>query len=612
MTIKNIDPKLKYIKDFLKINNDDDYFVIPEYQRNYSWDITQCEKLFQDIENFINGYQENDSYFFGTIIISVDDFGNKLNLIDGQQRTITFLLLLKVLLFRINEILKHFSKDAASKNLESGLIGKRNTIIDILYKTDEDNRQELLNSWDKKESTLESNILENHSINELYKNDLKIILEAKDYNEAEKNCHKISGKNKDNKYTNFFRNFKFFYEKLNSFKESNLNLFAGFFLKKCEIIEIRSWKTEQAIAIFNSLNSTGLPLSVANIVSAQLYSYSKENKEFFRKQWEELINLSNSLSKNKINIDSILQEYMYIYRAENKNGYNSESDSIDVSTPGLKNFYTKIEENLLKNPIFLCDKFLKIANIWNKIESYPIIKLLLKFNENIKIFLISYLNRYNIEDISEGIVIGISRCLIRLFTILELVDSGYSSSKFKTFLFRRNIDFVNKEYSLSNIENDFDKHINSYWNKETLKEYLLDYDKNILVFLNEYLYAKENNLPFDFNESVNIEHIMPSSANIYNGLLGDAKVKDENEFKDLINLLGNKILLEENINKSISNNWFKTKKENNIKNKTGYIDSKYNIARSLVNYSNDNWTVDDIKSKTKKAADRIINFIFNE
>ena len=49
---KEIDPKLKLISEYLKIGIDE-LFVIPEYQRSYSWTNTECDKLWQDIETFI-------------------------------------------------------------------------------------------------------------------------------------------------------------------------------------------------------------------------------------------------------------------------------------------------------------------------------------------------------------------------------------------------------------------------------------------------------------------------------------------------------------------------------------------------------------------------------
>jgi len=104
---------------------------------------------------------------------------------------------------------------------------------------------------------------------------------------------------RDNKYTNHFRNFKFFYKKLEQKSESQFNKFCRTFLEKCEIIEIRSWYTEQAITMFNSLNSTGMPLSDADIISAQLYSNSGDQREEFNELWETLSKLANELNAQK-------------------------------------------------------------------------------------------------------------------------------------------------------------------------------------------------------------------------------------------------------------------------------------------------------------------------
>ena len=49
---KNIEPKLKKIGDYLKLE-EDTVFTIPEYQRAYSWGIDHCDKLWQDINDFV-------------------------------------------------------------------------------------------------------------------------------------------------------------------------------------------------------------------------------------------------------------------------------------------------------------------------------------------------------------------------------------------------------------------------------------------------------------------------------------------------------------------------------------------------------------------------------
>ena len=111
---KNIEPNLRKIGDYLKLE-DDGIFLIPEYQRPYSWTIENCDKLWQDILNFSTN-KNKDNCFFGTIIINCLDNDTKYELIDGQQRTTTFLLLLKALLFGINDaILKIDCGDSDSE-----------------------------------------------------------------------------------------------------------------------------------------------------------------------------------------------------------------------------------------------------------------------------------------------------------------------------------------------------------------------------------------------------------------------------------------------------------------------------------------------------------------
>ena len=545
---------------------------------------------------------------------------NKFSLIDGQQRTTTFLLLLKALLIRLNIVIKETPDDEDSAALKAGLIAKRNKIMTILYKAEDEEIPLMLKDNTKAQDIL---IIENTSINELHLGEVKKIVEAIDFQTSEQNVYKIPRKQKDNKYTNHFRNFKYFYDKLQEKGDTKLNQFARVFLDNCQVIEIRSWDVDQAITMFNSLNSTGLPLADADIISALLYSKAGDNRDEFKEQWESINKLAYELNTRKIiDIDSVLQQFMYINRAINKEYVNKKEDgneSVDVTTPGLRRYYKDEDEfgiksprKLLNNPLELCRNLNKITKIWNDVKDYPIVKLLLKCNENAKLFLSSYLYRYDAGEITEVIVSDICEILLRLFTVLELSDAGYSSAKFKTFLFSENIKLVDKNISIEIIKNNFNEHISRNWTEDSIKESILEYDKNLLVFLNEYTFSKNKGVDFDFAENVNIEHIMPASGRNITAIQTDAGTSNKEEFNGVVNKLGNKILLEEDINKSIGREWFTTKKQNSINNKSGYNDSGYAIARALTDYTNDSWTKDDIDKATNKAVERIVKFIFNK
>lgn len=581
---KSIEPKLRKIGAYLQLE-EDTIFTIPEYQRSYSWSVSNCDKLWQDITDFMNS-DSKDRYFFGTIIINCQDDDTIFGLIDGQQRTTTFLLLLKALLVRINVAIGTTSQDVDSANLCRGLKERRRKIMGILYKAETEEIPDRPDIVIDRSICNSEPIIENYSINELYKTELQTILGAVDYAEAESKVIKIFRKQKDNKYTNFFRNFKFFYDRAKELSDSELNNFAKTLLDSCEVIEIKSWQVEQAITMFNSLNSDGLPLYDSDIISAKLYAQAEKNKvsDEFTKLWKELIELIDELKQNGIaNIDAILMQQMYFERAKNKNNeIVTATGSINVTTPGLRRYFTEENKDLLNDPIGLCDQLINIAKIWKKVSAYPVIQVLLKFNDNAKLFLASYFHRFKVDDISEQAINELAVCLLRLFTVLELVDVGYSSNLFKTFLFGEIVKMADISVPVQEIKADFDRHISDRWDISDIKKYVYEYDKNMLVYLNEYLFAKEKGLPFIFGNKYDIEHIMPQSGANLDAIRKDAQIESKEEFYYFVNKIGNKILLEEKINRAIGNEWFRTKVSTKLSDKTGYVDSNYPIASYLV------------------------------
>ena len=96
----------------------------------------------------------------------------------------------------------------------------------------------------------------------------------------------------------------------------------------------------------------------------------------------------------------------------------------------------------------------------------------------------------------------------------------------------------------------------------------------------------------------------------------DAGIETEEDFEYYRDKLGNKILLETSINRSIGNGWFRTKVSTTLGDKTGYINSEYPIAKALVEEYGDEckpyWTKLDIDNATEKAVERIARFIFRE
>ena len=609
---KTIEPKLMKIGEYLKLE-EDAVFVIPEYQRAYSWDRDRCDKLWSDITQYVEN-KEKDAYFFGTVILNCQNNDEELYLIDGQQRTTTFLLLLKAFLFCINEAIVDTKDSEDSKDLYRKFCERRKSIMSILYRVDTDEVDDEINEEkDRKLFNNGTSLIVNHSISEDHKDDFSKILRAANYDEAEFLVDKIERKQKDNKYSNFFRNFKYFYEKIKELSETKLNEVSKTFIEKCEVIGIRSWNIDQAIVMFNSLNSDGMPLSDSDIILSKLYGEADDKNEF-NKAWKVFKSYVQDLEKKEFtNIDAILTQYMYYLRTRNGDTSTADGNTANVTVPGLRRYFTDINKDAIADPDKFVDDLTKIAKTWNIIVDIPCVQVLSKMNDNAKIFLASFFYRFE-KEVTEADIKELVESLLKLFAVMEVEDIGYSSSKFKSFLFLEEIKIANPKVTVEEIKKDFNDHIAKNWNRDDIKQKIGDYDKGVLVYLNEYLFAKENNKAFDLNDKFDIEHIMPASGKNIQTIRFDAKL-DEEDSKTVVNKLGNKILLESAINRSISNEWFKTKVSTRLSDKTGYVDSKYPIANALVEKYRDSdkvlWTKDDINDATEKASERIAKFIFD-
>ncbi|GAA9151706.1 hypothetical protein BTM352_15210 [Helicobacter pylori] len=121
-------PDKKSLKKILVVGNDT-YYQIPIYQRPYQWTEENCEKLLDDL--FFNYEDDRESdYFCGSLVliaISEDSKAKTYDVVDGQQRLSTFILLAKVLATLYSERLTEESKDYLQESL-NGRYGKKDRL----------------------------------------------------------------------------------------------------------------------------------------------------------------------------------------------------------------------------------------------------------------------------------------------------------------------------------------------------------------------------------------------------------------------------------------------------------------------------------------------------
>ena len=87
---------------------------IPVYQRNYDWQIKQCERLFQDLEDII--IEKRPKHFFGAVVGKPESW--QWVVIDGQQRLTTVSLLMLALAKSLDESTISSEDDELARKIE--------------------------------------------------------------------------------------------------------------------------------------------------------------------------------------------------------------------------------------------------------------------------------------------------------------------------------------------------------------------------------------------------------------------------------------------------------------------------------------------------------------
>ncbi len=134
MANESIESEAYQLKDILATELSA-YYQIPTYQRPYQWTEENCEKLLDDLFSSYEYYKESD-YFCGSLVLIAIGIDSKTNattydIVDGQQRLSTFILLAKVLatLYDKDKDLNKTSRDFLEKSLGDTDGEKRKRLI---------------------------------------------------------------------------------------------------------------------------------------------------------------------------------------------------------------------------------------------------------------------------------------------------------------------------------------------------------------------------------------------------------------------------------------------------------------------------------------------------
>lgn len=548
ITIKGENNMQANMADFLNgVLQNNRYFYIPVYQRNYSWKEEQCEQLLSDIMSIYDGKYKD--HFLGSIVWKSDNGNsNMISIIDGQQRFTTICLLIQAL---------------------------ANTCDDAELKKE-------LQRYLKEQFSNEIRLIPIKSDNEVY---LKIMNE-----EIDEIIHQ------DNR---IYRNYLFFVDQIVKLQPDYHKLLKSMY--QLRVIQMELQQEDNAQVIFESINSTGMSLSIADLIRNFLLMnepYEKQS-ELFEKYWykfeqkiglDELVNffeyyLNIQASTKSISRKNMYQEFKFLFA-------NASPEEILSELSGYVDAYQYLvnkEKTLTLNDKKMSTRFHEIRDelidLQNNVANMFLMPTIFDFLNGRIIeadlliafeLTLSYIFRRSLVGLSTSSLQKVFRALHRQ------VNDQIPKLEYKDALHYALI--INRQNNNSRFPS------NDEFYKSLIERNL--YGKfrqtNYLLFKLE---NHNNKTKIDKdNSTITIEHVMPQKLKRYwRNILGpDYKVLHEEN----VDVLGNLTLT--SYNSELGNNDFESKKEGLLK-ESHIILNQY--FRDL-----EIWDIEAIKKRGRELA----------
>ena len=573
MSKLNIDQQT--IKELFSNKRSD--FLIPDYQRPYAWEETECQTLWDDIFAFAfpeNDYSlfksDEDEYFLGPIVTFKNTDG-KLEIIDGQQRLTTLMLLLRAFFAKFGDM-----QDSNSKSTSED-------IAKCIWKTDEFGNPD--------------------------KNKLKIDSEVSSDDDKEEFLSILkNGKVATGQKSRYAKTYMFFEEKINDFLQHFPTYFAYLptrILNNCILLPIEAESQDTALRIFSTLNDRGKPLSDTDIFKAQFYKYysDKGQKDVFIQRWKELEALCEDVftASSGSPMDELFTRYMYYERAKQNNK--------QTTTEALRKFYEKDKYAILKRD----DTFVnleRLAAFWKSIASQDdavfsekILKRLSVLNNapnGMWTYLLSvYFMKYSDEEgklDEEKLYVFLNRIIAFIWTY-AVMRPGVNA--LRTPSYPAMIDIVNgKEVDFADFKFDTAQVRNMLTNYEFTNQRPIT--RSMLAW---WAYNDDGQQLISNDTTLEIEHIYPKQRQINEKALSD---------KNSLESLGNKALLEKGINIRASDYRFEDKKKYYL----GFTNDKGKTKAGTINHEltdmakkRSDFQEADIKDRKKAIIDDFIQYV---
>ncbi len=524
MANESIEGKAYQLKDILATEFEA-YYQIPIYQRPYQWTKENCEKLLDDLFEDYEKDRESD-YFCGSLVLVKSDPNSKTetyDIVDGQQRLSTFILLAKVL-----------------ATLYSDLDTKNQEFLQASWSDRHENREK------KKKKRLDFDLVGSSA-----KKDFQDALDFFDNLDASKG--KDSKSNDPSKGKNsYLKNAICLKNYLKEKEIKDINDFIKWLYFKVVFIKTTCPNVSMALRIFSVLNARGLPLHAIGVFKVELLKKlaNKKDQEELATRWEDLY---QKCLDNGFDMETLFSQYLVYLESK-----TSREKMEKMLVTWFKNL-NKVPLEYLKGVEDFYNAYCEVLEMQDRhahLLSY-------KDDDHLCVMLCaSLLHRYGDQDIE-----ALKKLLVKFYY------QHWVARKTKTQREQTCCNIINALKEKKNIDDIISiarKNLGEYSVTQRFKENLRDslvykkqstkdpWIKPILILVEYFISDDPKPKRIQMDENLQVEHILPQNPNLSSQW---AKDFSEEERELYTHSLANLTLLGGKINSQASNLDFKDKKK---------------------------------------------------
>lgn len=570
-------------------------YVIPVYQRPYSWKEEQVKKFISDI--FVSYWGHDtmgspDNMFIGTMQLSKSNSTRIQEVIDGQQRLSTFLILFKVLQSKFEiSLLKEYKLDWLSTEVNGG------------------RQQLLLEEFVNSHALQTGNDLNRYSINaNILSREIDRIISLGEGNGA------------------IF----------------DINQFIQHLFSRIYFVVLETEASlSKTLKIFDTINTAGLPLHEADVFKIRMFEYLTENRGFSKDIFDEIsalyerVDAINAQERDEIvNFNEVLRVYQFyliskfelpveLYTYATKTFYDHLFESIFMINQ-WRNF-SKAKEVLLE--LDELKEFIDIIYHWKKgfktegfkdVEHTGLIHLW-DWSRYSRFRLLIYMVLFREKDHpkKEERLAEIVNKLVRLYLIYSVyyyrhvneITNLFNNPLMKILVngsYEKLVEWIDTKYNglSKEFKEKFKRHISGDITENRRVKVILCrlsalLEENTSATSKHSILQMRSKL-FNYDNPLDIEHIQS-----YNDENKEERSDIIETWGSEINSIGNLVVLESSINRSIGNR--ESQKLENYRTSELVI-----VNKRLVKDYSAGWDLKSSQVRKRKEVNKLFGYLFNQ